>query len=98
MPEKAHRVPAARSRATRAGKVAVVERPAEVNATRQRVIEAAILCILEQGFYRASSNAIAERAGYSERMMFRLLRDLYQRWGVANRTEAIIHARDNGWL
>jgi DNA-binding NarL/FixJ family response regulator len=41
---------------------------------------------------------VAERAGYSERMMFRLLRDLYQRWGVANRTEAIIHARDNGWL
>jgi DNA-binding NarL/FixJ family response regulator len=41
---------------------------------------------------------LAERAGYSERMMFRLLRDLYQRWGVANRTEAIIHARDNGWL
>lgn len=41
---------------------------------------------------------LAERAGYSERMMFRLLRDLYQRWGVANRTEAIIHAQDNGWL
>jgi AcrR family transcriptional regulator len=31
--------------------------------TRQRVILAAIQCILEQGFYRASSNAIAERAG-----------------------------------
>jgi AcrR family transcriptional regulator len=31
--------------------------------TRQRVIQAAIDCILEQGFYRASSNAIAERAG-----------------------------------
>ena len=34
-------------------------------ATRNRVIEAAIRCILEQGFYRASSNAIAERAGLS---------------------------------
>jgi TetR/AcrR family transcriptional regulator, regulator of cefoperazone and chloramphenicol sensitivity len=33
--------------------------------TRQKVIEAAIQCILEQGFYRASSNAIAERAGLS---------------------------------
>ncbi|HEY3713404.1 MAG TPA: TetR/AcrR family transcriptional regulator [Jatrophihabitantaceae bacterium] len=65
MPDKAHRAPAARSRATRSNKVAVVERPAEVNATRQRVIEAAIQCILEQGFYRASSNAIAERAGLS---------------------------------
>jgi AcrR family transcriptional regulator len=33
--------------------------------SRQRIIEAAIACILEQGFYRASSNAIAERAGLS---------------------------------
>jgi TetR/AcrR family transcriptional regulator, regulator of cefoperazone and chloramphenicol sensitivity len=33
--------------------------------TRRRVIDAAITCILEQGFYRASSNAIAERAGLS---------------------------------
>lgn len=31
--------------------------------SRRRLIEAAIQCILEQGFYRASSNAIAERAG-----------------------------------
>lgn len=35
------------------------------NVTRQRVIDAAITCILERGFYRASSNAIAERAGVS---------------------------------
>jgi len=33
------------------------------SVSRQRVIEAAIACILDQGFYRASSNAIAERAG-----------------------------------
>ena len=31
--------------------------------SRQRVIDAAIACITDQGFYRASSNAIAERAG-----------------------------------
>ena len=31
--------------------------------SRQRVIDAAIACIIDQGFYRASSNAIAERAG-----------------------------------
>ncbi len=31
--------------------------------SRQRVIDAAIQCIIEEGFYRASSNAIAERAG-----------------------------------
>ena len=33
--------------------------------SRQRVIDAATACILDQGFYRASSNAIAERAGVS---------------------------------
>jgi AcrR family transcriptional regulator len=32
-------------------------------ATRARLIEATIDCILEEGFYRASSNRIAERAG-----------------------------------
>ena len=31
--------------------------------TRDRVIRAAVECILEEGFYRASSNRIAERAG-----------------------------------
>lgn len=41
---------------------------------------------------------LAAQSGYSERMMFRLLRDLYERWGLATRTEAIIYARDNGWL
>jgi TetR/AcrR family transcriptional regulator, regulator of cefoperazone and chloramphenicol sensitivity len=35
------------------------------SVSRQRVVEAAIQCILDQGFYRASSNAIAERAGVS---------------------------------
>ena len=33
--------------------------------TRQKVVQAAIQCILDQGFYRASSNAIAETAGLS---------------------------------
>lgn len=33
--------------------------------TRQRVVDSAIRCILDQGFYRASSNAIAETAGLS---------------------------------
>lgn len=35
------------------------------SASRQRVIDAAIRCITEQGLYRASSNAIAEQAGLS---------------------------------
>lgn len=41
---------------------------------------------------------LAEQAGYSERMMFRLLRDVYTRLGVGSRTEALIRARDEGWL
>ena len=41
---------------------------------------------------------VAERAGYSERMMFRLLRDLYTKLGVRNRAEALIIARDRQWI
>lgn len=33
------------------------------DSTRARVIDAAIACILDEGFYRASSNKIARRAG-----------------------------------
>ncbi len=41
---------------------------------------------------------LAERSGYSERAMFRLLRDLYRRMGVRNRTQALIRAQEQGWL
>jgi DNA-binding NarL/FixJ family response regulator len=41
---------------------------------------------------------LANRTGYSERAMFRLLRQLYARIGVTNRTEALIRAHDLGWL
>jgi DNA-binding CsgD family transcriptional regulator len=41
---------------------------------------------------------LADGAGYSERAMFRLLRDLYQRMGAQNRTEALLKARQRGWL
>jgi AcrR family transcriptional regulator len=37
--------------------------PSGERDSRQRLIEAATACILDLGFYRASSNAIAERAG-----------------------------------
>jgi AcrR family transcriptional regulator len=40
-------------------------RPPGDSASRQRVLDAAVHCILEQGLYRASSNAIAEQAGLS---------------------------------
>jgi AcrR family transcriptional regulator len=39
------------------------EDAATARDSRARIITAAIHCILERGFYRASSNAIAERAG-----------------------------------
>lgn len=35
------------------------------DSTRERVVEAAIACIVDKGFYRASSNEIARRAGVS---------------------------------
>jgi DNA-binding NarL/FixJ family response regulator len=41
---------------------------------------------------------LARRAGYSERMMFRLLRDLYAKLGVANRAEALFRAHERGWV
>jgi TetR/AcrR family transcriptional regulator, regulator of cefoperazone and chloramphenicol sensitivity len=51
------------SGARRAPAKALPREPPGDSVTRKRVIEAAIQCILEQGLYRASSNAIAERAG-----------------------------------
>ncbi|MEU4164987.1 hypothetical protein [Actinoplanes sp. NPDC026670] len=41
---------------------------------------------------------LASDVGYSERMMFRLLRDLYARLGAGNRTDALIKAQARGWL
>jgi DNA-binding NarL/FixJ family response regulator len=45
-----------------------------------------------------SVTEIAETAAFSERMMYRKLRELYRRLGVSNRTQALIRARDEGWL
>ena len=42
-----------------------VQDPYRDSVSRQRVVDAAIKCILDRGFYRASSNAIAEAAGVS---------------------------------
>jgi DNA-binding NarL/FixJ family response regulator len=41
---------------------------------------------------------LADQSGYSERAMFRLLRDLYRRMGVGTRTEALMYAQQRGWL
>jgi TetR/AcrR family transcriptional regulator, regulator of cefoperazone and chloramphenicol sensitivity len=58
----ARRAPAARGTRrpqARRGPVA----PAADVSTRRRLIDAAVACIAEDGYYRASSNAIARRAG-----------------------------------
>jgi DNA-binding NarL/FixJ family response regulator len=41
---------------------------------------------------------LADRAGYSERAMFRLLQALYRQIGVRGRIQAIIRAQEAGWL
>jgi DNA-binding NarL/FixJ family response regulator len=41
---------------------------------------------------------LADRAGYSERAMYRLLRKLYVQLGARNRTEAMIRSHERGWL
>jgi DNA-binding NarL/FixJ family response regulator len=41
---------------------------------------------------------LAEQAGYSERMMFRLLRSAYGKLNAATRTEALMKARTQGLL
>jgi DNA-binding NarL/FixJ family response regulator len=45
-----------------------------------------------------SVGRIAERAGYSERMMFRLLRAVYAKLGTRSRTEALMLARERQWI
>ncbi|MFI7601479.1 hypothetical protein [Actinoplanes sp. NPDC049681] len=41
---------------------------------------------------------LAHEVGYSERMMFRLLSEMYGKLGVTGRTGALMYARDRGWL
>ncbi|GAA1778497.1 DNA-binding response regulator [Luedemannella helvata] len=41
---------------------------------------------------------LADRVGYSERAMFRLLAAMYADIGARNRVEAIMLARDKGWI
>jgi DNA-binding NarL/FixJ family response regulator len=42
--------------------------------------------------------SVAAGSGYSERALYRKLSEVYRALGVANRTQALIVARDEGWL
>jgi DNA-binding CsgD family transcriptional regulator len=41
---------------------------------------------------------LADSVGYSERMMYRLLANLYRRLGARSRTKALMLAQREGWL
>jgi DNA-binding NarL/FixJ family response regulator len=69
-----------------------VDQPPDDQPTRQ---EHDWLRGLAQGMTVAR---LAADSGYSERMMFRLLRNLYTRLGADNRTDALIKAQARGWL
>lgn len=42
--------------------------------------------------------AVAAESDISERRLYRQLNELYRRFGVSNRTQALMIARDEGWL
>jgi AcrR family transcriptional regulator len=74
-----------------------------VDSTRQRVIDAAIDCILEKGYYHASSNEIARWAGLTwgviqyhfgtrERLMLDAFRDQTQK--LINHSEQYVFTGD----
>jgi DNA-binding NarL/FixJ family response regulator len=69
--------------------------PAEDDTVRPSQQELEWLAQLARG---TTVGRLASTAGYSERAMFRLLRDLYKRMGAQNRTEALMQAHRRGWL
>ena len=57
--------------------------------------ESSLLRQLERG---ETVRSVARRSGYSERHVYRMLKRLYQRLGVATKDAAIELARQRGWL
>ena len=74
---------------------ALLQSPVEQDADRPSQRERDWLRDLAGGM---TVNQLAVKAGYSERMMFRLLRDLYSRFGAKTKVEALMLAREKGWL
>lgn len=71
---------------------------AEPPGSGQPILSKRQLEWLQQLAAGSTVTQLAQRAGYSERAMFRLLQALYQEMGVRTRIEAIMLARDLGWL
>jgi DNA-binding NarL/FixJ family response regulator len=69
-----------------------------IDADAARVLSAERLAWLRALAAGTTVARLADQAGYSERAMFRLLRSLYRDMGVGGRVEALMRARDEGWL
>jgi DNA-binding NarL/FixJ family response regulator len=72
---------------SRVGPVKVHDRPSEQHIEWLRYLSKGV-----------SIAELAQTIGYSERAMYRLLKDLYATIGVRNRTEALIKASQGGWI
>jgi DNA-binding NarL/FixJ family response regulator len=72
---------------SRVGPVQAHERPSEQHLEWLRYLSKGV-----------SIAELAQTIGYSERAMYRLLKDLYATIGARNRTEALIKASQGGWI
>jgi DNA-binding NarL/FixJ family response regulator len=74
---------------------ALLTAPPELRETVPSPVEVEWLRELSSG---STVGQLAARAGYSERMMFRRLRELYTRMGVRTKMEALLMAQERGWF
>lgn len=72
------------------GTTSIVTAPVELTAEQ--------LSWLQQLAAGSTVAQLAGHAGYSERAMFRLLKSMYKDMAVNNRVQAILRAREQGWL
>jgi DNA-binding NarL/FixJ family response regulator len=73
-------------------------RPGSAAGESERPLSPTELDWLRQLAEGETVRQLASRVGYSERMMYRMLRRLYRRMNVATRTEALFLAREHGWI
>lgn len=69
-----------------------------VDAATEHTPSADQLAWLRQLAAGATVTQLADQVGYSERAMFRLLHALYRQLGVETRLQAIMRAKEAGWL